>query len=297
MSLIAMAILATSFGPTTETTSGFETVSCFAPAAAGSAPPAPAAGADDASGQCLPCAGAWQDMPDGRQWHYLGYESSAAAICQAETAPETRLPPDPESYPYVITKEDVQEAKAAKLNVIEYLFGDIAATVSRFNRLDPRFARAGRKIRVPVLPEGQTEYTPLPAVYAPALEQPKYILIDLKRQFLGLYECGHLAASFPISSGTSVRGPKKEDYRTPTGDSRVRAKKKDAKSSKYPEPTGGAPMPYAVNFRWYAYWIHGGDLVGHPASHGCIRLLYTDAPKVFEWSKIGTPVRVVSSLD
>ncbi len=247
--------------------------------------------------QTVACGDTWTTLPDGTRWTYLGYESASEGVCRVDPAPATRLPPEPDSYEYLVAKEDVKEAKAAGKNVFEYLFEDQAGNVSRFNRLDPKFVRAGRKIRVPLLPEGQTEYTPLPAVYAPALEQPKYVLVDLKRQFLGLYECGHLAASYPISSGTSVRGPKGENFRTPTGDYRVKAKNKDAKSSKYPEPHGGAPMPYAVSFKWPGYWMHGGDLVGYPASHGCIRQLYSEAPKVFEWARIGTPVRVVSSLD
>jgi len=247
--------------------------------------------------ESLACADPWLTLPDGTRRTWLGYESDAEGVCRIDPALETIPPAEPGSVEYVITKEDMAAAKLAKQNVLAYLFGDGARTVSRFNRLDPKFAHAGKKIRVPDLTDGQTEYTPLPAVYQPALTEPKYILIDLKRQFLGLYECGRLTASYPISSGTGVRGPKGENYRTPPGDYRVKAKNKDAKSSKYPEPDGGAPMPYAVSFKYPGYWMHGGDLVGYPASHGCIRQLYSEAPKVFAWARIGTFVRVVSSLD
>ncbi|MFA6603281.1 MAG: L,D-transpeptidase [Patescibacteria group bacterium] len=203
---------------------------------------------------------------------------------------------EPTSTDYVITREDRDAAKAAGQNVLEYLYGSAAVNVSRFNRLDPRFAHAGHKLRVPQLAEGEV-YTPLPQRYEPAKGQVKFILVDLKRQFVGLYECGQLRDSFPISSGRLSRGPHGENYRTPTGTTKVRAKKIDAKSSKYPEPNGGAPMPYAVNFRGSAYWMHGGDLVGSPASHGCVRLLLEDAKKIFAWAEIGIPVSVVSSFD
>lgn len=240
---------------------------------------------------------AWAETAPGVQRTFLGYESGPRQICALDPAPETRPPAEPPSREYVVTKDDLAKAREAKQDVFAYLYGDQADTVSRFNRLDPRFVRAGRKILVPDLADGQTEYAPLPAVYPPALRHRKFILIDLKRQFLGLYECGRLAASYPVSTGRSERGPKGENYRTPTGDFRVHAKNKDAKSSKYPEPDGGAPMPYAVNFIFPGYWMHGGDLVGFAASHGCVRELYTDAPKIFAWAGKGIPVRVVRSVD
>jgi len=195
---------------------------------------------------------------------------------------------EPESRDYVITKQDKDEAKKASKDVFAYLFGESAANVARFNRLDPHFAYVGRKIRVPELPP-ETVYTPMPERYEPALERPKFILIDLGKQFLGLYECGYLAASYPISSG-------QESHRTPAGDFAVLGKVVDHKSSVYPEPHGGAPMPHALRFRWWSYWIHGGDLVGYPASHGCIRVMYEDAKKIFAWAEIGVPVKIVKKL-
>lgn len=199
------------------------------------------------------------------------------------------LPADPESREYVITKQDKEEAKKAGKDVFAYLFAESAANVARFNRLDPRFAYVGRKIKVPELPP-ETLYTPMPERYDPALLSPKYILINLDKQFLGLYECGLLVASYPISSG-------QDGHRTPTGDTAVMTKVVNHKSSVYPEPYGGAPMPHALRIRGWSYWIHGGDLVGYPASHGCIREMYEDAKKVFAWADIGTPVRIVKKLN
>lgn len=49
------------------------------------------------------------------------------------------------------------------------------------------------------------------------------------------------------------------------------------KSSKYPLPGGGAPMPYAMFFSRY-YAIHGSnDVPNYNASHGCIRVYTSDA--------------------
>jgi len=86
------------------------------------------------------------------------------------------------------------------------------------------------------------------------------------------------------------------EHVTPTGDYEVARKHKDHKSSKYPEPDGGWPMPWALRFNGNAYWIHAGDMVGRPASHGCVRLFYDDAKELFEWADIGTKVKVVARL-
>lgn len=49
------------------------------------------------------------------------------------------------------------------------------------------------------------------------------------------------------------------------------------RSSRYPLPGGGAPMPYAMFFSKF-YAIHGSnDVPGYNASHGCIRVYTSDA--------------------
>lgn len=66
--------------------------------------------------------------------------------------------------------------------------------------------------------------------------------------------------------------------RTPVGTFSVIAKEgPDFKSSRYPVPRGGAPMPYAMFFTTN-FAIHGSyELPGYNASHGCIRVTPTDA--------------------
>lgn len=202
---------------------------------------------------------------------------------------QTYLPPEPAVQIRVVTRADVAAAREAKQRVLDYLYGEDAATVARFNRLNPRFVWAGRKLRVPTLPEGTVSYSPLPTIYPPAQAEPRFILIALNDQFLGVYEYGLRVASYPISSG-------KYGFRTPTGDFRVGHKIVKNFSRKYPEPNGGAPMPWSLAFRGTAYWIHGGDLPGYPASHGCVRMFAADAQVLFGWATIGTPVKIVKSL-
>ena len=65
-------------------------------------------------------------------------------------------------------------------------------------------------------------------------------------------------------------------------------------SSKFPAPTGGAPMPYCMYFSG-GYALHGSDeIMGFNASHGCVRMLTEDA----EWLNhhfvsVGTPVTIL----
>lgn len=50
------------------------------------------------------------------------------------------------------------------------------------------------------------------------------------------------------------------------------------KSKRFPLPHGGAPMMYAMFFHRAGYAIHGSnDVPGYNASHGCVRVLPSDA--------------------
>lgn len=62
-------------------------------------------------------------------------------------------------------------------------------------------------------------------------------------------------------------------------------------SSRYPVGHGGAPMPYCMFFSKY-YAIHGSyDVPNYNASHGCVRVLPSDARWLSKnFIKIGTKV-------
>ena len=84
--------------------------------------------------------------------------------------------------------------------------------------------------------------------------------------------------------------------RTPRGKFRVYSLGlPSCRSSRYPKPKGGAPMPYCMFFSKY-YAIHGSPHVpNYNASHGCIRV----KPKAAKWLRyhfitIGTRVVVTS---
>jgi hypothetical protein len=183
---------------------------------------------------------------------------------------------------------------------LERLFGERWVDVARFNRVDRRHAGSGVSIKVPKGVEDLAEFEPLPLVYPPAEGEAKFILIDLSEQFLGAYEYGALRFSLPITSGARA-----EPDRTPTGEFRISAAHRRRRSSLY--MIEGTDRPYPMNhaLRFYinragvSYWIHGRDVPGYPASHGCIGLYdepmqkeqygvprdpeLNDAKRLFEW--------------
>ncbi len=161
--------------------------------------------------------------------------------------------------------------KIKKGETAEMLFGDRWLDVLRFNRIDRRHLTAGVSIKVPRNLDDIEEYSPLPDTYPKAAQEEKFILVDMFEQFLGAYENGEMVFSFPIASGDHV-------HRTPIGDFRIDGFSSRHRSSLYKiEKTDTFyPMHYALRFfindHGVDFWLHGRDLPGFPASHGCVGL-------------------------
>ncbi len=187
---------------------------------------------------------------------------------------------------------------------LETLFGRRWVDVARFNRIDRRHAQPGREIKIPLRLEEVVDFTPLPRTYPEGGEDAKLILIDLTEQFLGAYAQGQLRFSFPIASGDP-------DYATPVGRFRITAAHRTHRSCLYTIQQTNVPYPmhYALRFHvdkaGVGYWIHGRDLPGYPASHGCIGLYdermqsehygmptlpeLEDARTLYDWVMEGVP--------
>jgi len=180
----------------------------------------------------------------------------------------------------------------------ESMFGDRWRDVLRFNRVDRRHLYPGIAIKVPKRLENVENFTAMPRFYQDAASEAKYILVDLSEQFLGAYEYGKLVFSFPVATGDG-------NNETPKGEFRVLAYDgKHISSLYFVEKTDKLyPMHYGlmfhVNKQGVAFWIHGRDVPGFPASHGCIGLydeemqkqyygnpkkpVLDDAKTLFEW--------------
>jgi lipoprotein-anchoring transpeptidase ErfK/SrfK len=120
----------------------------------------------------------------------------------------------------------------------------------------------------------------LPEFLSGAAKHEKYILIDRRQQYLGLYEWGDLKYVYPISSGTSKRTPLKKfvvSYMDETHNSTI-----------YDQ----APMDHALHIG-NGYFIHEGIVPGYAASHGCIRIFPLHARFLFyQWAKPGIPGKI-----
>ncbi|TSK08349.1 MAG: L,D-transpeptidase [Geobacter sp.] len=172
----------------------------------------------------------------------------------------------------------------------------------RFNRMDRRHFLAGMSVKVPKQMEDIKEFNPMPPFYLEADKEPQLILIDQNEMFLGAYEFGTLVFSAPVAVGV-------EEFRLKNGSYRVDAVDPRHESSLFPVEGSERPYPmhYGLRFHvekrgdgWTSYWIHGRDLPGYPASHGCIGLydeemqleyygepakpLLMDAKRLYRWA-------------
>ena len=120
----------------------------------------------------------------------------------------------------------------------------------------------------------------LPQYLSYAAKHEKFILINRRLQYIGLYEKGHLTHVFPISSGTSKA--------TPLRNFVVHFMDQQHYSKKY-----DSPMDHALSIGG-DYFIHEGIVPGYAASHGCIRMFPLDARFLFyDWAKPGIPGKIV----
>lgn len=104
-------------------------------------------------------------------------------------------------------------------------------------------------------------------------------VLDLSEQRLRLYNSkGEVTFTSRVSTG-------KRGYRTPSGTFVITDKHRSHNSSIY-----GSSMPYFQRLSCSAFGFHSGNCPGYPASHGCIRMPYSSARKLFSITPVGTRV-------
>src|SRR5215468_11826284 len=112
--------------------------------------------------------------------------------------------------------------------------------------------------------------------------EPIMAIVSIKSQKVTIYDADGWVLRAPVSSGTAGR-------ETPAGVFSVVEKDKDHRSSLYDD----AWMPNMLRITWNGLALHGGPLPGYAASHGCVRMPYDFAEKVFD--KAPTGMRVIIS--
>jgi L,D-transpeptidase catalytic domain len=111
--------------------------------------------------------------------------------------------------------------------------------------------------------------------------EPIMAIVSLQRQQITIYDAKGWILRAPVSSGQKGR-------ETPAGIFSVLEKEAEHYSNLYDD----ASMPHMQRLTWSGIALHGGALPGHPASHGCIRLPYDFAGRLFDVTKVGMRVIV-----
>src|SRR6516164_8543884 len=110
---------------------------------------------------------------------------------------------------------------------------------------------------------------------------PIMAIVSLRSQGITVYDTAGWIMRAPVSSGQSGR-------ETPAGVFSVLQKDADHHSNLYDD----ASMPHMHRLTWSGIALHGGPLPGYAASHGCIRLPYEFASRLFDVTKVGMRVIV-----
>jgi hypothetical protein len=112
--------------------------------------------------------------------------------------------------------------------------------------------------------------------------EPILAIVSIKTQKVTLYDADGWILRAPVSTGISGR-------ETPAGVFAIIDKDKDHHSTLYDD----AWMPNMQRITWNGLALHGGPLPGYAASHGCVRMPFGFAEKLFEATRIG--MRVIIS--
>src|SRR3984957_12477247 len=108
---------------------------------------------------------------------------------------------------------------------------------------------------------------------------PLQIIISIDQQKLHLYSDGSEVTEALVATG--VPG-----HPTPVGVFSIIQKDRLHHSNIY----SGAPMPFMQRITWSGVALHEGGNLGHPASHGCVRLPHDFATRLWVLTKLGRRV-------
>lgn len=119
-----------------------------------------------------------------------------------------------------------------------------------------------------------------------APDGPLSLVINLTQQRMLVYRGGVPIAASTISSGSEGR-------ETPTGVFGILQKEVTHRSGTY----DNAPMPFMQRITEKGVAMHGGNLPGYSASHGCIRLPLAFARLLYGVTDVGTPVTIIDEAE
>src|SRR6202165_757889 len=110
---------------------------------------------------------------------------------------------------------------------------------------------------------------------------PLMAIVSLRNQRITVYDAKGWILRAPVSSGQKGR-------ETPAGIFSVIQKVEDHYSNLYDD----AYMPHMQRITWSGIALHGGVLPGYAASHGCVRMPFDFAARLFDATAMGMRVIV-----
>jgi hypothetical protein len=137
-------------------------------------------------------------------------------------------------------------------------------------------ASAGHANSIEPSSEGPAEF-----IASRAVGEPVMAIVSLQSQRITIYDANGAMLRAPVSSGQRGR-------ETPAGIFSVIQKDADHHSNLYDD----AFMPHMQRLTWSGIALHGGPLPGYPASHGCVRLPFDFADRLFGVTQMGLRVIV-----
>ena len=111
--------------------------------------------------------------------------------------------------------------------------------------------------------------------------EPIMAIVSLRNQRITVYGADGWMLRAPVSSGQKGR-------ETPAGIFSVIQKEAEHYSNLYDD----AYMPHMQRITWSGIALHGGPLPGYPASHGCVRMPFDFAARLFDATLLGMRVIV-----
>src|SRR6476646_2025549 len=109
--------------------------------------------------------------------------------------------------------------------------------------------------------------------------EPIMAIVSIKTQLVTFYDADGWILRAPVSTGVKEREP-------PAGVFAVVDKERDHRSNMYDD----AWMPHMQRITWNGIALHGGPLPGYAASHGCVRMPFGFANRLFDKTQIGMRV-------
>ena len=111
---------------------------------------------------------------------------------------------------------------------------------------------------------------------------PVEVVVSIPQQRAYVYRGGTLIGVSTVSTG-------RPGHSTPTGSFTILEKRPRHFSNIY----NNAPMPFMQRLTWGGIALHAGQIPGHPASHGCVRLPLAFAQHLFGVTRVGASVHIL----